>query len=84
MRLQSFNPYNSAYCSDSGAWKKSFTVVKKKKNTIREKDHLKDNFHLKMLPDSGAIFLFISISNKDSKLQFVHWMTMLRKISWLL
>lgn len=80
MRLQSFNPYNSAYCSDSGAWKKSFAVFKKKK-TLLEKNLISSILECYQI--LVAIF-FIIIPNKDSKWQFVHWMTMLWKISWLL
>lgn len=55
-KVAKLNSYNSEYCS---------VVIY---CTIREKDNLKYNFHLRMLADSGAIlfiyFLFlINISN---------------------
>lgn len=54
----------AVYCSDSGAWKKSFTVVKKR-TLIEKKIIEKNNFHLRLLPDSGDIFFlfFIKIPN---------------------
>ncbi len=68
MRLQSFNPYNAAYCSDSGARKKSFTVKKKNK----KKHYYKNNFNLRLLPGSGAIFFIFLIKIKNDSF-FPEW-----------